>query len=172
MVFKDTIGTYVSGEMINFTLTFNNDGTLTAQGNSFSGTFTPTTVVQNAKWIIASKDSKPNQGFYIKSIDGNAVTDIENKNTGTNKMDFRLSQNYPNPFNPTTTIQYSVPKSGLVTIKVYDILGREVTTLVNEQKAVGNYNVQFYANRLSSGVYFYRMQAGDFVQTKKLVLLK
>jgi photosystem II stability/assembly factor-like uncharacterized protein len=86
--------------------------------------------------------------------------------------DFYLNQNYPNPFNPTTIINYSIPKASFVTIKVYDILGREITTLVNEQKSPGNYNVQFNASRFSSGVYFYRMQAGDFVQTKKLVLLK
>lgn len=85
---------------------------------------------------------------------------------------FLLSRNYPNPFNPTTTINFSVPKSGIVTIKIYDILGREIKTLVSEEKAAGNYNIQFDGSRLPSGVYFYRMQAGDFVQTKKLVLLK
>jgi len=85
---------------------------------------------------------------------------------------FFLSQNYPNPFNPTTTINYSVPKSGFVTIKVYDVLGREVTTLVIENKPIGNYSVQFNAAKLTSGVYYYRIQAGDFVQTKKLILLK
>ena len=169
MAFKDTIGTYVSGEMISFTLTFNNDGTLTVQGNNFSGTFTPTTVVQNAKWIMASKDSKPYQGFYVK---GNPVTDIENESNTTNIVSFRLSQNYPNPFNPTTMIQYSIPKTSMVSIKVYDILGRQVETLVNGQKVAGNYSVQFNGSNLSSGIYFYRIESGDFVQTKKLVLLK
>jgi hypothetical protein len=85
---------------------------------------------------------------------------------------FILSQNYPNPFNPTTIINYSIPKSGLVTIKIYDILGREVRTLVNEEKTAGNYSVQFTGNNLSSGIYFYRMQSGNFSQTKKLILLK
>jgi Secretion system C-terminal sorting domain/Beta-propeller repeat len=85
---------------------------------------------------------------------------------------FKLSQNYPNPFNPSTTINYSIPKESFVTIKVYDILGRMVNTLVNEQKAAGNYSVQFNGMNLSSGIYFYSMQAGDFVQTKKLVLMK
>jgi hypothetical protein len=69
-------------------------------------------------------------------------------------------------------INYSLPKSGLVTIKVYDILGKEIATLINEEKSAGNYSVQFNGNSLSSGIYFYRMQAGSFVQTKKLVLLK
>jgi hypothetical protein len=86
--------------------------------------------------------------------------------------DFSLDQNFPNPFNPSTTINFSVPKSGTVTIKIFDILGKEVATLVNENKPVGNYSVQLNASKLVSGVYFYRMQAGDFVQTKKSLLLK
>ena len=81
-------------------------------------------------------------------------------------------QNYPNPFNPTTTINYSVPKTSFVTIKVYDMLGKEVTTLVNEEQKPGNYNVEFSANKLASGIYFYGMQAGGFVETKKLIVLK
>jgi ligand-binding sensor domain-containing protein len=87
-------------------------------------------------------------------------------------ISYSMQQNYPNPFNPSTMINYSVPKSGLVTIKVYDILGREIATLVNGEKPTGNYNVEFNASRLSSGIYFYRMQAGNFVETKKLLLLK
>ena len=85
---------------------------------------------------------------------------------------FVLSQNYPNPFNPTTTINYSLPKAGNVTIMIYDILGREIRTLVNEEKTAGNYTVQFNGSNLSSGIYFYRMQSGSFSQTKKLILLK
>jgi len=69
-------------------------------------------------------------------------------------------------------INYSVPKAGLVTIKVYDVLGREVETLINEEKSAGNYSLQFNGGKLSSGVYFYRMQATSFSQTKKLLLLK
>jgi hypothetical protein len=85
---------------------------------------------------------------------------------------FVLMQNYPNPFNPSTTINYSIPKTGLITIRVYDILGNEIATLVNEQKPAGNYSVQFYRSNLSSGIYFYRMQSGSFLQSKKLILLK
>jgi hypothetical protein len=86
---------------------------------------------------------------------------------------FELDQNFPNPFNPSTNINYSVPKTSLVTIKVYDILGKEVAALVNEEKSAGNYSVQFSANsNMASGVYFYRMQAGSFTETKKLILLK
>ena len=87
-------------------------------------------------------------------------------------MGFYLFQNYPNPFNPTTKMDYSIPRASFVTLKVYDILGREVATLVNEEKPAGNYEVEFNGKGLSSGVYFYRIQAGNFVSTKKLVLLK
>lgn len=86
--------------------------------------------------------------------------------------EFRLYQNYPNPFNPTTTIKYSIPKSSFVKIIVYDILGNEIATLVNEDKTSGYYSIAFYANKLASGIYFYRMQAGNFVETKKLILIK
>ena len=83
-----------------------------------------------------------------------------------------LYQNYPNPFNPTTTINYSVSKTSFVTIKIFDSLGREVTTLVNQEKTAGNYQISFDASKYATGVYYYRMQAGDFVETKKLVHLK
>ncbi|MFA6978757.1 MAG: T9SS type A sorting domain-containing protein [Ignavibacteriaceae bacterium] len=85
---------------------------------------------------------------------------------------FSLSQNYPNPFNPSTTINYQLPISGNVTLKVFDVLGKEVTSLVNEKKEAGNYTVEFSTTNLASGTYFYRLQAGDFVQIKKMVILK
>ncbi|MFZ2323910.1 MAG: carboxypeptidase regulatory-like domain-containing protein [Ignavibacteriaceae bacterium] len=85
---------------------------------------------------------------------------------------FKLFQNYPNPFNPATNIQFSIPQQSFVTLKVYDILGREVETLVNEQKTAGKYEVNFNASYLSSGVYFYSIKAGDFIQTRKMVLMK
>jgi hypothetical protein len=85
---------------------------------------------------------------------------------------YRLEQNYPNPFNPTTKIKYQIPKAGLVTLKAYDVLGREVVTIVNEEKLTGNYEVEFGGSNLSSGIYFYRLQAGDFIDTKKFVLIK
>jgi sugar lactone lactonase YvrE len=85
---------------------------------------------------------------------------------------FGLLQNYPNPFNPTTTIGYEVATSSFVSMKVYDVLGREVATLVNEKKSAGHYDVAFQAGKLSSGIYFYRLQAGDFSDTKKLILAK
>ncbi len=92
--------------------------------------------------------------------------------TSNNAKSYTLAQNYPNPFNPMTTIQYSLANTGNVSLKVYDILGREVATLVNGRQAAGEYTVQFNAANLASGIYFYRLQAGDFVQTKKMMLVK
>jgi subtilisin-like proprotein convertase family protein len=85
---------------------------------------------------------------------------------------FNLSQNYPNPFNPVTNIKFSVPESGIITLKVYDILGRQITELVNEFKPAGNYVVDFSAAELSSGVYFYRLESGEFTDTRKMILIK
>jgi len=92
--------------------------------------------------------------------------------------EFKLEQNYPNPFNPTTKIRYSIPNVGMglapsvVTLKIYDILGNEVTALVNEQKEPGYYEIEFNASQYASGVYLYRLQAGSFVSTKKMLMLK
>jgi hypothetical protein len=93
---------------------------------------------------------------------------------------YYLEQNYTNPFNPTTIIKYQIPELSFVTLKVYDVLGNEIATLVNEEKSRGSYEVEFDALRLTSGIYFYRIQAGDpltssgqsFVETKKMILMK
>jgi hypothetical protein len=85
---------------------------------------------------------------------------------------YSLSQNYPNPFNPVTKINFAIPKQGLVTLKIYDVLGREVRTLVSEVKTPGNYAVDFNGAELSSGVYFYRLQSADFTDIKRMMLIK
>jgi enterochelin esterase family protein len=87
-------------------------------------------------------------------------------------QEFMLAQNYPNPFNSSSVIRYSIPQSSNVVIKVFDILGNEIKTLVNEEKPVGSYEITWFAENLPSGVYFYQIQAGNFVETKKMVLLK
>lgn len=86
--------------------------------------------------------------------------------------DFNLYQNFPNPFNPVTNIQYAIGSPGLVILKVYDVLGKEVATLVNEEKPAGSYTVEFNGSNLASGVYFYKLGTGEFVQVKKMLLLK
>ncbi len=93
----------------------------------------------------------------------------ENKNI---VREYSLEQNYPNPFNPSSTINYSIPKQSVVTIKVFDVLGREVATLVNKEQPQGNYKIEFDASNLTSGIYFYRIHARDFVNTKKMILLR
>ena len=86
--------------------------------------------------------------------------------------EYALFNNYPNPFNPATTITYQLPKSGSVTLKIYDILGNEVKTLVNEQKEMGRYTVTFNASSFASGMYVYQLRANDYTSTKKMLLLK
>ncbi|MBI4429969.1 MAG: T9SS type A sorting domain-containing protein [Ignavibacteriales bacterium] len=85
---------------------------------------------------------------------------------------FSLEQNYPNPFNPSTEIQFSLPQKRHVTLTIFDLLGREVVTLVSEEWSAGSYCTGWDAGRMSSGVYLCRLQAGDFVETKKLLLLR
>jgi len=99
------------------------------------------------------------------------VTDVKDDYDNL-PQNYSLFQNYPNPFNPSSIIRYDLPKEGMVSIKIYDMLGREVKTLVNEYKSVGSYNIEFNANNLTSGIYFYHLQTSDFSQTKKLILMK
>ncbi len=131
-----------------------------------------------ADYMIAFSDSaKRNYSFFASDVNVyyNTITKVENKTAVVS--DFSLSQNYPNPFNPTTTIKYSIPQSLKnneynTKLIVFDILGREVATLVNKQQKPCSYEVLFNANNLTSGIYFYRLQSGSFTQTKKLMLLK
>ena len=96
--------------------------------------------------------------------------DVDDKDQLPNNMS--LSNNYPNPFNPSTKIEYKIPETGRVLLKVYDLLGREVVTLVNEEKPAGSYDITFDANKLPSGVYYYRLASENFIETKKMVLIK
>jgi len=99
------------------------------------------------------------------------VTDIKDVRNNLPES-FLLQQNYPNPFNPTTSISYSIKEMGLVTLKIFDVLGREVSVLVNEVKEPGKYNINFDASKLSSGVYIYLLNAGSFTSSKKMILTK
>jgi hypothetical protein len=102
---------------------------------------------------------------------GGTVTDVEEESSAIPE-EFLLEQNFPNPFNPVTKISWQSPVSGWQTLKIYDVLGSEVATLVNEFKTAGQYEVDFDASRLSSGVYFYRIEAGEFSAVKKMIHLK
>ena len=108
-------------------------------------------------------------GYIVKFND--YLTNVSNySNTIPNK--YHLSQNYPNPFNPTTKIRFDLPEQSLVSIKVYDITGKEVSTLVNSEYNSGSYSVDFNGENLSSGIYFYRIKAGDFISTRRMMLIK
>lgn len=104
------------------------------------------------------------KGAYIATGIANTSADIPAK--------YSLSQNYPNPFNPATVIKFSIPKSGFTSLKVYDAMGREVAVLMNSRTDAGNYESEFNASNLSSGVYFYKLVSGDFSQVKKMTLIK
>jgi hypothetical protein len=104
----------------------------------------------------------------IKAI----LTEVDEKFEHNIPVGFALSQNYPNPFNPSTSIQYAVISRQFVSLKVYDILGNEIATLVNEEKPSGIYEVEFSASSLTSGVYFYQLRADNFIETKKMILIK
>ncbi|HEY5536852.1 MAG TPA: T9SS type A sorting domain-containing protein [Ignavibacteria bacterium] len=109
-------------------------------------------------------------GIYQINLAQNPVGITRNVNE--TPTGFKLYQNYPNPFNPTTKIQYDIPKSGLVTLKVYDLLGKEVVSIINGNVPAGSYITEFNAGNLSSGIYFYRLTAGNFSETKKLMVIK
>jgi hypothetical protein len=101
----------------------------------------------------------------------NVVTDVEDLNSGIPTV-YDLGQNYPNPFNPSTIIRFSIPEAGFVTLKVFNLLGEEVATLLNAEKTAGNYEATFDASNLSSGIYFYKLESQNFTSTKKMLLLK
>ena len=132
--------------------------------------------IQGHTWITYSYlvntngTARPALWWLAQYIQDNPVG-VNETASGT-PTEYKLEQNFPNPFNPTTNIRYSIIKASKVTLKIYDILGREVKTLVNTEQAPGQYTVTFDAQNLSSGVYFYQINAGSFTATKKLMLLK
>jgi hypothetical protein len=121
----------------------------------------------SSEWVL-----EPAFGVGKFGGSNSTITTVNKTNNNNLPTIFALHQNFPNPFNPLTIIRYDLPKTIHVTLKIYDLLGREVAVLVDEQKPAGAYQVTFNAHSLSSGVYFYRLQAGSFTETKKLLLLK
>ncbi len=128
-------------------------------------------VLMSSKGLTKEQKSKK-QIEDIILITKNDKEDISNDSRNIVPNEYTLSQNYPNPFNPTTKINFALPKQGFVSLKIYDITGREIQTLVNEVKQAGYYSVDFNGSSLSSGVYFYMIKSGDFVMTKRMVLIK
>jgi photosystem II stability/assembly factor-like uncharacterized protein len=124
-----------------------------------------TLAINNSGFVFAGSFQN---GIYRSSQSTTSI--LDDNNLVFNSYD--LFQNYPNPFNPVTSLQYAISSRQFVTLKVYDLLGREVATLVNEEKPAGEYEVEFNATNLPSGIYFYQLKAGDFSETKKMILLK
>lgn len=116
-----------------------------------------------------NSSTKSYTGFWY-TYNESLTTNIEDQLSIPTK--YRLEQNYPNPFNPSTTIKFGLPENSMVTLKVYNIVGEGVATLINEERDRGIHTIDFNASRLSSGIYFYKIQAGGFVETKKMLLLK
>jgi hypothetical protein len=100
------------------------------------------------------------------------TVDVTDGHTFNRSMNYSLAQNYPNPFNPSTSISYSIPKDGYVTLRVFDALGSEIELLENSYKSAGNYSYSFDASKLASGIYFYNVISGNFTETKKMLLMK
>lgn len=135
----------------------------TARGRFMQGS------LDTEKYLIAYGDYDRAIRVFKFSLPG--ITSVEKENSEIPR-DFSLSQNYPNPFNPSTTINFSIVEYGFVSLKIYDLLGREVATLVNEELGAGTYSTKFDAGNLASGVYVYRITAKNFASTKKMMLVK
>ncbi len=131
-------------------------------------------------YIVARGENANNSVTVIKQMTGEVIEAFKNNYpviVGVDEQpeivsDFKLYQNYPNPFNPSTVISYQLPEAVRVSLKIYDLLGREIASLVNEEKQAGNYEVTFDASRFSSGLYFYRLKTEKFVETKKMMVIK
>jgi len=136
----------------------------------------------NCGWLIARTTTSPYTARIFRTTNGGfgGLVLVEENDSELSTMKYYLRQNYPNPFNPVTKIKYNIPSATLrqaqsdilVTLKVYDILGTEIATLVNEEKPAGEYEVEFDGTKLTSGIYFYQLKTGDFIETRKMVLLK
>lgn len=193
-VSDSTIGTFESDFIINAKVKEEiliSDLSSNGQYNLWIGLFDKGELVneQFTQPIELSKDCKifidlneVNNHFNIKiDINGDGKIDANILTAGNSNLEkevvifpleYSLSQNFPNPFNPITQIHYAIPEKGFVSLKVYDILGKEVAALVSEEKEPGFYTVDFNGNELSSGLYVYRIQAGNFIQSKKMILMK
>ena len=140
----------------------NNDG-ISAWTVTMPGSYANDIVLgsDNNVYVVGGNTAKINQGGITSLSDDKLTPD-----------GFILAQNYPNPFNPSTTISFSIPSAGFTSLKVYDVLGNEVASLVNEEKPAGNYEVRLNASSLTSGTYFYRLNVGNFSEMKKMILMK
>jgi hypothetical protein len=131
-------------------------------------------------WIPTPTFGSPWENLTLFNFAGEVLSSISVFNSNPSEISIldelpqsiQLYQNYPNPFNPATSIQYAIDSRQFVSLKVYDVLGNEVVTLVNEEKPAGNYQIDFIATDITSGIYFYKLRAGEFIKSKKMILFK
>ena len=161
----DSLGAFLSGNVVFDTTLADTTFRLSTPLDSLTRYYWHVGAINSAGMSVYA-----NSPLYFFTT-GTEITGIDEE-VGKVPTKFALSQNYPNPFNPTTMIKYSIPKSGFVTLKVFNVLGQELVKLVNREQRAGSYEVSFNAEKLSSGVYLYRLQSGKFSMEKKLVLLK
>jgi hypothetical protein len=140
-------------------------------GQPMSGnTMVKSVVGQNFVGTTQQSNTQVISGFLADTLFRSTIVDV--KNQEQLPTSYSLWQNYPNPFNPSTTIHFEIPKESYVTLKVFNMLGQEVMTVLDENKVAGRYDLRIDGATLASGVYFYRLLAGDYVSTKKFLLLK
>jgi hypothetical protein len=155
----------VGGELVN------SNGVVVAVNNSTSNNPFILTAPSAGTYTVNAGYKNPSRDWGSTSAVIN-VTGVDEKLIGLNPAEFELYSNYPNPFNPSTKIRYAISQTGFTTLRIYSLIGQEITTLINEEKSPGIYEVNFDAANLTSGTYLYKLQTGSFVQTKKMILLK
>ena len=155
----------VGGELVD------SNGNVVASINATNSNPFILTAPSNAKYLINAGYKNPSRRWDSTSVDL-TVSSVGSNTTDKFISTFQLYQNYPNPFNPSTTIKFSVPKSEKVTLKIYNLLGQEVATLVSDNLNAGDYTYSWNAESLAGGVYIYKVQAGSFLQVRKMVFLK
>jgi len=141
--------------------------------NDFSATNTNVLELDYSSNFINQYVNGKDAGFSVRCIKGDGLTDAAEVNIGGNiSTEFSLSQNYPNPFNPSTRINFSISEPGNVVLKIFDVIGKEVKSLLNGYKSAGSYSIEFDASKLSNGVYYYQLSTDSFKETKKMILIK
>jgi len=170
----DASNPFVAAFVVEGTYPENNRIMITEQpeGNNHSFTYLQDPSSGEPDWYFLSASETTIFAYLIRAYVSFGVTDVEEQEIDILPNEFNLAQNYPNPFNPTTIIKYAISEESEVSLKVYDMLGKEVSTLVNKTEASGNYIVNFNANNLASGIYYYTLKAGSFTETKKMILLQ
>ena len=155
----------VAGELVDA------GGNVVAVNNGTSSNPFTLTAPSAGTYTVNAGFKNPSRQYGTTSVVVN-VTGVEENLVGFNPNTFKLYANYPNPFNPTTKIRYAISQTAFTTLKVYSVTGKEVATLINEEKTPGVYEVNFDGKNLASGIYFYKLQAGNFTDVKEMVLLK